>query len=129
MKDNDIIKALECCISPKCDNCPYDGDDLLRPCNHNMMRDVLNLINRQQIELDAMRIAANSLKMHLEIARTEIAALEEDNAAQAETIVNLIETIKAIGGEIKPYKAEEAKTITVKKFVYKGEDQNNENQG
>ena len=50
LTDKEIIKALECCISPECENCPYDGDDLLRPCNHNLMKDALDLINRQQAE-------------------------------------------------------------------------------
>lgn len=55
MTDKEIIRALECCISPECENCPYDGDDLLRPCNHNLMKDALDLINRQQAELDDLK--------------------------------------------------------------------------
>ena len=80
-----------------------------------------------RVELYVMRFAADSLKMHLKIARAEIEALEEDNAAQAETINNLLEIIKDFGIKaVKDYKVEGAKTITVKKFVYEGEDQNNE---
>ena len=57
MTDKEIIKALECCIStdninPKCESCPYDGDDLLRPCNYNLMKDALDLINRLQAQND-----------------------------------------------------------------------------
>lgn len=55
MTDNEIIKALECCISPDCGNCPYDGDDLLRPCNHNLMIDALSLINRQKAKIERMQ--------------------------------------------------------------------------
>lgn len=57
MTDNEIIKALECCIStdnivPKCEGCPYDGDDLLRPCNYNLMNDSIALISRQKAEIE-----------------------------------------------------------------------------
>lgn len=57
MPDNEIIKALECCISPDCENCPYDGDDLLRSCNHNLMIDSLALINQQKAEIERLKEA------------------------------------------------------------------------
>lgn len=100
--DDEIIKALECC-SPiisedfDCDICPYNE----KGCNTKLVRDALALINRQKaeieslqavhadmteslrlaaeankdmsVELDAMRGAANSYKMHYENAIKEFA--------------------------------------------------------
>lgn len=68
MTDNEIIKALECChgeYSPDCDNCPNENT-----CGDiNVTDSALGLINRQkaqiarlEIELKAMRGAANSYK-------------------------------------------------------------------
>ena len=48
MTGNEIIKALECCTSiAACSECPYD--ELKAPdCNETMLKDVLDLIQRQQ---------------------------------------------------------------------------------
>lgn len=76
MNDNDIIKALECCvIFNGCPDCPMLGE---RNCMRKKDAHSLCLVNRQkaeierlEIELQVMRGAANSLKMHLRTARTE----------------------------------------------------------
>ena len=44
--DNEIIKALECCINDDCDSCP----DTFGNCEHNTMRNALDLINRLQAD-------------------------------------------------------------------------------
>lgn len=74
MTDKNIIKALECCINDDCDNCP----DTFGNCEHNAMRNALNLINRQQEEIERLKIenqslrgAANSYKLHYNEAKTE----------------------------------------------------------
>ena len=74
MTDKNIIKALECCINDDCDNCP----DTFGNCEHNAMRNALNLINRQQEEIERLKIenqslrgAANSYKLHYNEARNE----------------------------------------------------------
>lgn len=51
-----------------------------------------------------------------------IKELTEENEAQAETIKNLIETIKGL-----PIKEPNSKTITLPKFVYKGGERKDEN--
>ena len=51
MTDKNIIKALECCINDDCDNCP----DTFGNCEHNAMRNALNLINRQQEEIERLK--------------------------------------------------------------------------
>ena len=52
MTDKEIIKAFECCVSPGCDNCPYDKYEQLEPCHQILMKDALDLINRQKFQLD-----------------------------------------------------------------------------
>lgn len=97
--DEQIAKALECCSGigdAKCVDCPYYDAER---CAEASATDAIDLINRQkaeieeleydrklifdegetwqkkandlQVELDAMRGAANSYKMHYENARAE----------------------------------------------------------
>ena len=79
MTDNEIIKALEATASWVCDECKFhgemcDGDK----CEKVIAENALDLINRQKaeierlnIELQSMRSAANSYKMHHETAKSE----------------------------------------------------------
>ena len=56
MTDEQIIKALECCIADitDCENCPYhivgDGD-----CVNKTKADAIGLIRRQQAEIDRLK--------------------------------------------------------------------------
>ncbi len=85
MTDNDIIKALELCVAGRCSKkCPYAGDD---DCQEHNGNDILDLINRQkaeierlEVELDAMRGAANSYKMHFDKAIKEFAEAIKEKA-------------------------------------------------
>ena len=52
MTDKEVIKALECCVTPGCDNCPYDKYEQLEPCHQILMKDALDLIKRQQEQLN-----------------------------------------------------------------------------
>lgn len=57
MKDNEIIKALECCSKGfgNCEGCPYDDDDadyVTLKCETLMLKDVLDLINCQKAEIE-----------------------------------------------------------------------------
>ena len=72
MNDNEIIKALECCSDSNCHECPIEG------CTDDIFGNALDLINRQKaeierlnIELQSMRSAANSYKMHYKTAKSE----------------------------------------------------------
>ena len=70
MTDDEIKKALECCVEGKCQLCSlYDNDTIADNCPTGLLKLCLDLINRQQaeierlkIELQAMRNAANSYK-------------------------------------------------------------------
>lgn len=52
MKDNKIIKALECCSDTDCDNCPFEEQ-----CRRNgSLSDIaLDLINRQNAEIERLQ--------------------------------------------------------------------------
>ena len=56
--EEDIIKALECCINEDCNNCPYTFGN----CGHNAMRNTLDLINRQKAEIERLTDSNNRLK-------------------------------------------------------------------
>lgn len=56
MSDNDIKKALECCIADnasRCGECAYIG--IVGCCFKKMMPDALDLINRQQAEIERLQ--------------------------------------------------------------------------
>ncbi len=56
MKDKEIIKALEHCMSdnPPCTTCKYDGDTItVDECMGELMKDALDLINRQMAEIES----------------------------------------------------------------------------
>jgi hypothetical protein len=58
MTNKEIKKALECCINDDCDNCP----DTFGNCEHNAMRNALDLINRQQSAIDVYMQENDRLK-------------------------------------------------------------------
>ena len=60
MTDNEIIKALEHCHSDKgCDECPYNYPT---DCYNDLKRDALDLIKRQQKEIEELREINKSRK-------------------------------------------------------------------
>ena len=78
MTDNDIIKALECCIGDtegrNCFDCPlYEIVD----CQPQMYFDVLDLINRQKAEIERLQGAVamyeEERKYHFEMSRKKTA--------------------------------------------------------
>lgn len=139
MTENEIIKALECCRDSErngnwkeCLRCPagsrkWERCDASRNCIDDIMTKSIDLIKRQQadkqnleIELKAMRGAANSYKA--EIERLYI-ALEEnqkttkywkdrENTARAEAIKEFAERLKekAYAHE-RPFEANEDRFI------------------
>lgn len=85
MTDNEIIKALECCKNDGiiCFECPYKKTN---GCMEKLSADALDLITRQQAEIENLKVenqslrgAAHSLKMHYEEAQSEINKLNAEN--------------------------------------------------
>ena len=87
MTDAEIMKALKCCKVEfeNCEKCPYGGIDCLTEKGESLiMRDALDLINRQQaeieklnVELVGMRGACESYKIHYDNAQAEIERLQK----------------------------------------------------
>lgn len=57
MTDNEIIKALECCLPQNgkrnCDDCPYAECE--KGCADKLTKDCLDLINRQNAEIEKLK--------------------------------------------------------------------------
>ena len=113
MTCEEIIKALECCTNETdnmCEFCPF-----LEKFN-SVSRNALDLINRQKeeierwkIECESLRMAGNSLKMHLEKAEKEIERLQSVNADVQESLRLSAEANKDMQAEIE--RLREAKYI------------------
>jgi chaperonin cofactor prefoldin len=78
MTDDEIIKALKCCIESlisSCRNCPYVEENR---CKTAMMKDALDLINRQQAEVEKLTVNMNAfgLGMKIEAEKAEKAQAE-----------------------------------------------------
>lgn len=57
MTDNEIIKALECCcVEHACSKCHY-SEHKTAMCITEIMRDALDLINRQREEIERLKTA------------------------------------------------------------------------
>ena len=54
MTDNEIIKALECCIADKCMECPLRKIPKVKGCM-NRLSFALDLINRQKAEIERLQ--------------------------------------------------------------------------
>lgn len=114
MTDEQIVEALECCVECDtfCDGCREDCPFIdVDNCTFILRREILALIKRQQadkerleIELQTMRIAANSYK-------SRVQTLEMDNAQLHSDIVNANQNFDHINGlwEAEKEKVEKAK--------------------
>ena len=78
MTDNEIIKALECHAEESLDTCSLCPLLNIEGCAYEAAEYALNLINRQQAEIERLKIenqslrsAANSCKLHYNEARAE----------------------------------------------------------
>ena len=63
MADNEVIKALECCSKDNvkdCDYCPYDDIETKTYCANELIKDSLDLINRQQADIERFRKILNA---------------------------------------------------------------------
>ena len=58
MKEEQIIKALECCHNGTCSICPYVNEGY---CGRRMISSSLELIKRQQAEIDRLKTEKDNL--------------------------------------------------------------------
>jgi hypothetical protein len=55
MTDNEIIKALECCVHDDYDYCKECSYLKNKPCQLNLIQDAFDLINRQRAEIERLK--------------------------------------------------------------------------
>lgn len=83
MTDNEIIKALELCITctitdfSACEKCPYNGK--CGESDTHIWKDTLALINRQKTEIEAYKHYYNECLNDLKKAHAEIDGLRKEN--------------------------------------------------
>lgn len=105
MTDNEIIKALECCCTLEgvgCRNCPqYDIHSAM--CVKNLIRNALDLINRQKAEIERLKAENKSIRYCYEQAKSYNDTLAEsceknckhfNMTTRAEAIKNFAERLK-----------------------------------
>lgn len=101
MTDNDIKKALECCKTGNCDECPFYGRK--EDCEVELPEEALDLINRLEAEIERLE---NEIEEANEADReAELQALKEskDNAKLFCEAINHAksEAIKEFAEELK----------------------------
>ena len=93
MNDNDIIKALECCLfayGKKCEECPYEKHkpflSSTQFCTYSLKKDILDLINRQKAEIkkhqkldELAEKTIDNQTLVIKELRSEVATLKESN--------------------------------------------------
>ena len=93
MKDNEIIKALECCKKDDCDNCPNDFGN----CYANLAGYALDLINRQKAEIEKY----DQIKTLIERLWVVLSMLGKTKGKEKPTLEEFAEAIQEIEAEAK----------------------------
>lgn len=108
MKDNEIIKALECCKDNDCDNCPFEEQ-----CRRNgSLADIaLDLINRQKAEIVKLEKVEKYADKTIKAQAAEIERLQAENKKQKAIL-------EEINDEINPLPFETDFDIAMKKAKY-----------
>ncbi len=75
MTDNEIKKALVCCILSECENCPHDEETA---CKENLNQEILDLINRQQAEIKEWKRVVETWQIQHEKEKAEIERLKKE---------------------------------------------------
>ena len=75
MTNYEIIKALKCCGRESCFGCPYHGK-----CHQGnpMIKDALDLINRQQAEIDRLNKEIQITKDAYTMLQTKIKIIKSE---------------------------------------------------
>ena len=76
MSDEDIKKALECCLAPKHD-CSYCLLEKEVHCTSLLHKNILALINRQQAEIEQLKSLCTSNDVIIKAQEAEIERLQK----------------------------------------------------
>ena len=93
MNDSEIIKGLECCYKTfDCETCPYNREDNKRiylgspECKGVSIKDVVDLIHRQQAEIDRLNIEINIEAVKSEAVREFAESLKRKSELVAPSV-------------------------------------------
>ena len=87
MNDEQIVKALECCINPDsgtCSGCPLEENNHLKLCIDIMTQNALDLINRQKAEMEKALATIDGLEAEIERLKRQNGRLEYAFVAECE---------------------------------------------
>ena len=99
MSDNEIIKALECCIKEQCSNCCNCGNWHEQwNCMTEIMKKALDLINRQKAEIERLKKDNEYILMQHKFQRRPSGDCWNDviEKAKAEAVKEFAERLKEL---------------------------------
>ena len=98
MTDNEIIKALECCLHRGCNECIRQPDEYgtnERQCSRGLMKCALSLINRQKAEIERLQKYYDAMEDKIQLFRECDAQVKFfKGKIQAEAIKEFAERLK-----------------------------------
>lgn len=110
--DEQIVKALECCINADCLNCPQWSEEWYSGMCNDFLKSVLDLINRQKADVDKLQEVNADLNESLRLA----AEANKDLKAEIERLREDVLEVTAILGEIELRNAQ-IKAEAIKEFA------------
>ena len=102
MTEREIIKGLECCYTGHgCKDCPYYCGN--EDCPELLIKDALDLINRQNAEIERWKKKANTPFAKVTFDRNKLQEMVDECAKNIEIDINLAksEAIKEFAKELK----------------------------
>ena len=112
MTDEQIIQALEICVSEeiRCSECPFD-----EVCGNFEIKDLLDLINRQKVEIEKLNTVNADMHESLRLA----CETNKDLQAEIERLAEENKSFADIGKMYSEIKAEAIKEMNAKIYCYK----------
>ena len=102
MNDNEIIKALECCgniVDSTCKGCVYH-ETYNASCVVRLMRDALDLINRQKAEIERLKHRKTELQIrNQELQHEKSEAIKEFQHKSESILIKLYEEYHRIANK------------------------------
>ncbi|MBQ2388732.1 MAG: hypothetical protein II305_01635 [Clostridia bacterium] len=98
LSDDEIKKALECCSTASCisNKCHYEKLHDIPTCTTKLTKDALDLINRQNAEIERLESLSQRLGNDVDLKLKYIYELEEKlKTAKAEAYKECIEKVKS----------------------------------
>ena len=115
MSDNEIIKALECCIRGECGDCPAEREC---GCEEYLHQEAINLINHQKAEIEKLSADIKTFENIIKGCFLQATGIDVDPFAEikVEAIKEFAERLVAIYENDKTYDRPNAHTLVMTVF-------------